>query len=190
MHAQDFQYFSVPGLNGSCDQHWQTQWERLNPDWIRIEQDDWSVPDIDRWSRRISQVLDRSSRPPIVVAHSFGCLATIHAIALRESWVAGALLVAPADPKKFELDVLFESLKIDCTSILVASENDPWMYSHRAHHWANHWGAELINIGAKGHINVFSGLGKWEQGLDILAKLTTCIATSDITEHVLKDGRN
>ena len=190
MHAQDFQYFSVPGLNGSCDQHWQTQWERLNPDWIRIEQDDWSVPDIDRWSRRISQGLDRSPRPPIVVAHSFGCLATIHAIALRESWVAGALLVAPADPKKFELDVLFESLKIDCTSILVASENDPWMCSHRARHWANHWGAELINVGEKGHINVFSGLRKWEQGLDILAKLTTCIATSDITEHVLKDGRN
>ena len=189
MHRQDFQYFIVPGLNGSDDQHWQTQWECLNPDWIRIEQDDWSVPDINRWSRRVSQVLDRSSRPPIVVAHSFGCLATIHAITLRDSWVAGVLLVAPAEPKKFGLDVLFESMKIDCTSILVASENDPWMRSHRAQYWAKLWGADLINIGAKGHINVHSNLGKWEQGLDILAELTSSIATSDISDHTSKGDR-
>ena len=71
----------------------------------------------------------------------------------------------------------------------MASENDPWMHPHRAHHWANHWGAELINFGAKGHISVFSGLGKWVQGLHILAKRTTGLAASNTTEYVLKDVR-
>ena len=36
---------------------------------------------------------------------------------------------------------------------------------------ANRWHADLINIGAAGHINAESGFGPWPQGLELLREL-------------------
>ena len=55
--------------------------------------------------------------------------------------------------------------------LVVASTNDPWMSFRRAAEWADNWGAELINLGAAGHINVNSGYGSWPQGLSIYRSL-------------------
>ncbi|WP_042570518.1 alpha/beta hydrolase, partial [Ralstonia solanacearum] len=48
----------------------------------------------------------RAERPrhaarAVLVAHSFGCLASLHWAAQARDAVAGVLLVAPADPDKF-----------------------------------------------------------------------------------------
>jgi predicted alpha/beta hydrolase family esterase len=53
-------------------------------------------------------------------------------------------------------------------TIMVASDNDPWVSLERAQYFAAHWGSQLVNIGAAGHINADSGYGKWEQGLKLL----------------------
>jgi predicted alpha/beta hydrolase family esterase len=37
---------------------------------------------------------------------------------------------------------------------------------------AKNWGAELVNIGERGHINAESGLGDWPAGREMLNKLT------------------
>jgi predicted alpha/beta hydrolase family esterase len=99
----------VPGLHDSGPQHWQSRWQRQLPNSLRVEQTHWDVPDLKRWSGNVLQVLndlDRRGEDCWIVAHSFGCLASV--FALEQAFKAGALsnvrgifLVAPADPQKF-----------------------------------------------------------------------------------------
>jgi predicted alpha/beta hydrolase family esterase len=43
---------------------------------VRVEQDFWSVPDIERWADRIAETVDAlGPGPHVIVAHGFGCLA-------------------------------------------------------------------------------------------------------------------
>jgi hypothetical protein len=49
-------------------------------------------------------------------------------------------------------------------SIVVASEDDPYVTLHRAQDFATAWGSEFINIGRAGHINTDSGHGPWPEG--------------------------
>ncbi|ASU36437.1 alpha/beta hydrolase [Mucilaginibacter xinganensis] len=53
-------------------------------------------------------------------------------------------------------------------SIVVASTNDYYVTYERATLFAESWGADLVNIGDAGHINVASGFGEWNEGLEIL----------------------
>ena len=66
-----------------------------------VEQEQWGRPELPLWSERLVQVLRESSRPTLIVAHSFGCLTTMHATGLGMFNLAGALLVAPADLERF-----------------------------------------------------------------------------------------
>lgn len=56
-------------------------------------------------------------------------------------------------------------------SVVIASTNDEWVSFDRAQFFAEEWGAELVNVGDKGHINVASGFGEWEEGLELLRRL-------------------
>lgn len=174
-HLADYRVLVVPGLHGSDAAHWQTRWEHRYPLFERVEQDDWSTPDLPRWSQRMAQVLEYSDQPVLVVAHSFGCLTTMHAAnqsaAQRNFNLAGALLVAPADPEKFGVADVLRDARLPCPAIMIGSSNDPWMASHRAAYWADHWGCGFLNEGALGHINAESQLGDWEQGLQQLKQL-------------------
>ena len=61
--------------------------------------------------------------------------------------------------------------KINFNTMMIASEDDPWISMDRATYFAQCWGSELINIGKAGHINVDSGYGEWKEGLEFLKKL-------------------
>ncbi len=166
----------VPGLHDSGEAHWQTWLEEQAPDAERVVQDDWSDPDLPRWSNRLSLYLEREAarRPTesvIVVAHSFGCLAAVQASADHAARIAGLLLVAPADPQRFASceGALEHSLPVP--SLLVASANDAWMSLERAHSLGRRWGSRVINLGLAGHINVQSGFGPWPGVFDLLADL-------------------
>jgi len=161
----------VPGLHGSGPQHWQTRWQRRYPAFERVEQEDWSAPDLATWSRRVQSVLQRSPQRTLLVAHSFGCLAGVHAIRDGRYGVAGALLVAPADPEKFGIAARVGGVRLHCPSVVIGSTNDPWMTAERAAGWARIWGSGFVNAGELGHINAESGLGDWLQGLRQLALL-------------------
>jgi predicted alpha/beta hydrolase family esterase len=164
-NLSEYRVLVVPGLHGSGAAHWQTRWEQLHPAFERVEQDDWSTPDLPRWSQRMARVLEQSNKPVLIVAHSFGCLTTMQSASLGQFNLAGALLVAPADPDKFAVADVLRDARLPCPSIVIGSSNDPWMASHRAAYWADRWGCGFLNAGALGHINAESQLGDWEQGL-------------------------
>lgn len=161
----DYRVLIVPGLNNSGADHWQTRWQQHYPAFERVEQEHWDQPELPRWSDRLAQVLRKSSRPTLIVAHSFGCLTTLHAAILGKFKLAGALLVAPADPEKFGVEKILNDARLNCPALVIGSTDDPWMTSSRAANWADIWGCEFVNAGALGHINAESGLGDWPFGL-------------------------
>jgi hypothetical protein len=161
----------VPGLRGSGPDHWQSWWEAREPRSARAEQDDWHTPDLSRWSARVGEALGRAEAPVWLVAHSFGCLASVHAAARHPGRVAGALLVAPANPDKFGVGPDLPAQRLPYPSLLVGSLDDPWMSFERAADWSARWGSRLVNLGRAGHINVESGFGPWPRGPRLLEEL-------------------
>jgi len=155
----------IPGLHDSGPGHWQTWLQRQYRHARRVHQQDWHTPDLSTWSARIGEVLDRSAPGTrwVAVAHSFGCLALAHHLQTRTGPhpVASALLVAPANPEKFEVQDQLPQAGLGIPSVLVGSENDPWMTLDSARLWAHRWGSRFHNHGPVGHINVESGHGPW-----------------------------
>lgn len=168
---QGFRVVLVPGLHGSGTKHWQTHWKRKFPRFEQVHQRAPHIPDLPVWSEQLHAVLRQSDRPTVVVAHSFGCLATVHRVHMGTANVVAALLVAPADPWKFGVAEVLKSVRLPCPSIVVSSMNDPWMPAASAADWARCWGSTLINAGYLGHINAESGLAEWPAGFSILKRL-------------------
>jgi uncharacterized protein len=174
-------YFTIPGINGSGHDHWQTKWERQYPNFKRVEQRDWTFPNKDAWAsaleRQLRQHSNESNEPIILVAHSMG----VHTVAqLAKNFnikIAGALLVAPPNVKKLEENGLVKGYlpqaldQLPFPSIVVASNNDPYATIEESKEYAEAWGSEFINIGNKGHINADAGLGLWRQGVLLLNQL-------------------
>ncbi|THF65157.1 RBBP9/YdeN family alpha/beta hydrolase [Pseudothauera rhizosphaerae] len=165
----------VPGLNGSGPTHWQSWFETLLPEARRVEQEDWSTAELARWRDRVLARIDGSVGRVVLVAHSFGCLASVAAAAEQPDRIAGALLVAPADPRKFGVGHLLPSGHLGFPSIVVASTDDPWVSLATARHWAGRWASRFINVGARGHINVDSGFGPWPEGFELYESLVATI---------------
>jgi len=161
----------VPGLRGSGPQHWQSLWERRFPRFQRVHQDDWNAPELDRWARKIVEAALPLEEPVLVVAHSFGCLAAVRAEVFQSGLIAGALLVAPANPQRFDVEQSLPRWPLLFPSTVVASGNDPWMPLQAAQQLAADWGSEFVHIGSKGHINGDSGLGEWAEGQQLMHHL-------------------
>lgn len=158
----------IPGLHGSGPGHWQTWWQYQDLRALRVEQENWAIPDIDAWARNIRRAISRIDEPPWIVAHSFGCLASLRMIQESSDGIAGLLLVAPADPDKFSVSDRLPQSELDVPSVLVASTTDPWLCFNKAAHLANIWGSQLVNAGNAGHINTESGFGMWIEGMALL----------------------
>lgn len=165
----------VPGYHGSGKDHWQTWLERQIPNAKRVSGINWEDPIIHKWADAIVQELDTSIHKTVIVAHSFGCLASVVAIAKRPEQVAGIVLVAPADPQRFNVfgarQANFTDLPsiaghlpdhpLKTTGILIGSRDDPWMELQHAYAWSKRWGLDFHDAGNAGHINVESGFGPW-----------------------------
>jgi predicted alpha/beta hydrolase family esterase len=161
----------VPGLHSSGDDHWQTWFETQLPATVRVIQSDWTKADLPEWSRRIRGAIARTPGQILIVAHSFGVLASVQAAADQSDRIGGALFVAPADPDKFGVSDLLPQHNLPFPSVVVASTNDPWMSLHKAAAWADRWGADIVNLGEAGHINADAGFGAWPEGLAIFERL-------------------
>lgn len=161
----------IPGLRSSGPAHWQTWIERHVPNAVRVRQADWSTANLAEWSSRIRRAISQASEPIIIVAHSFGVLAAVQAASDHDHRIAGALLVAPADPERFGVSEMLPAGPLNFPAIVVGSTNDPWMSFDQVTHWADKWGADLINLGAAGHINADAGYGPWPEGLALVDQL-------------------
>jgi predicted alpha/beta hydrolase family esterase len=162
----------VPGLHGSCAYHWQTWLEDRLPLARRVLQADWDKADIGQWADVLEKAILLQSDRVLLIAHSFGCLASVAAASRSASRIAGALLVAPSDTQRFAIDERLVHAKLPFPSTLVASRNDPWMSFPRAQLWAECWGSRFVDVGHKGHINVASGYGPWPDVLPLIAELS------------------
>lgn len=166
----NLRYLIVPGLRNSGPGHWQTHWEQAL-DASRVEQADWNTPDLERWSAQVVAAVNPDPRPVVLIAHSFGTLASVHALRRVAPKVRGLLLVAPAAPEKFGITRLLPQAPLGIPSILVGSQSDPWLSQSRARALAATWDSEFLSLGDAGHVNTESGYGPWADGLNLLERL-------------------
>ncbi|MGJ7489887.1 RBBP9/YdeN family alpha/beta hydrolase [Variovorax sp. ZT4R33] len=165
----------VPGWRDSGPGHWQSLWAEGLDGAVRVEQDDWVSPRRESWVRAIGDLILAQDAPVVVAAHSLGCIATTHLPPQVVARIAGALLVAPADPERRAALNDFAPVpyaKLPYRSVVVASSDDPFCPVRLAGAYARAWGSEFVRMQNAGHINVDSGHGDWPLGLALLQSLT------------------
>lgn len=165
----------VPGWRDSGPGHWQSLWAEGLDGAVRVEQDDWVSPRRASWVKAIGDLILAQDAPVVVAAHSLGCIATAHLPPAAAERIAGALLVAPADPERRAALNDFAPVpyaKLPYRSVVVASSNDPFCPVRLAGAYARAWGSEFVRMQNAGHINVDSGHGDWPLGLALLQSLT------------------
>ena len=164
----------VPGIGNSGPEHWQTRWERQQPEWRRVQQRDWDRPVCAEWVRRLDEAMNRLPAPPLLIAHSMGCLVVAHWASRASSPVHAAFLVAVPDPDGPCFPPAAEGFRpiptepLPFPTMIVASSDDPFGSVAFAKQCAVHWGSRFVEIGALGHINAESGLGDWAGGKALL----------------------
>jgi predicted alpha/beta hydrolase family esterase len=168
----------LPGLGNSGPGHWQRRWSERLETARMIEQDEWDRPQLAPWVANIERAIIMATRPVVLVAHSLGVSAAVHAAQrLQDTKVRGAFLVSPPDHEGETIPpevAPFGHVPRDplpFPSMLVVSTNDPLCTVTRAVDLASAWGSDLHFAGPAGHINADSGHGPWPEGLLMLAEL-------------------
>lgn len=172
--TKDLRVLIVPGWRDSDPGHWQTLWADRYANAVRVQQDNWLTPARAAWVSSITRTILEQPGPVVVAAHSLGSIAITHLPPEAQARIAGALLVAPADPERRSILSDFApvpSRKLPYRSILVASSNDPFCPIRLSGAYARNWGSEFVRVPDAGHINVDSGHGAWPLGLALLQSL-------------------
>ncbi|MBX3577102.1 MAG: serine hydrolase family protein [Rhizobiaceae bacterium] len=177
MKVKDADILIVPGYTNSGPDHWQTRWQAKLSTARRVEQDEWTKPVREDWAERVADAVNGAERPVVLVAHSLGVAALVHAIPRFEKPVAGAFLVAIPDvanpdirPKHLMTFGPYPRDPLPFPSIAVASRNDPFSAFDVAEDTAAAWGSLFVDAGEAGHINADSGYGPWPEGSMAFAK--------------------
>lgn len=169
----------LPGWQNSGPEHWQSRWERRHGD-RRVQQREWFTPKCADWVAALDAAVAAAPGDVVLVAHSLGCMLTVHwaAVSAHTGRVRGALLVAPpqldradAPPELADFRPVPQR-RLPFPATLIFSGNDPFSDAAWSRHQADVWGAQPIDLGARGHINAESGLGDWPEARAIVAKWT------------------
>jgi predicted alpha/beta hydrolase family esterase len=180
----------VPGLRGQVEEHWQARLATTLPN-TRV------VPSFGRPKRDLAgrvadlhRVVEESDGPVTIVAHSAGCLTTVHWAQQHDALglVHGALLATPPDlarplpseyPSPEELRdrgwLPIPTKPLRFPSIVAASTNDALGDPERVQGLADAWGSRLIEVGPVGHLNPAAGYGDWP-GAEALLDVLDCMA--------------
>lgn len=177
MKVTDADILIIPGYTNSGPDHWQTRWEQRLSTAKRVHQKEWSKPVRTDWATAIADAVNGATRPVVLVAHSLGVAAAIHAIPHFRKPVAGAFLVAPPDvannkirPKHLMTFGPYPRDPLPFPAVVVGSSSDHFCAIDVAEELAADWGALFVDAGHAGHINTDSGHGPWPEGTMVFAK--------------------
>jgi predicted alpha/beta hydrolase family esterase len=176
----------VPGIDDSDSTHWQSIWQaEWGPIASRISPHSWKAPDVDDWTAAVDQAVARAGTSDVViVAHGLGCLASAAWLAATSAPIRAAFMVAAPDPRGEHLPTAaaaFAALRpeaLGVPGVMLTSDDDPYCRPHASAGLAKAWGMRVARVGALGHINSASGLGGWQQGRVLLARLLGSTATA------------
>jgi predicted alpha/beta hydrolase family esterase len=178
----------VPGLRGHVEEHWQTRLATTLPHTRVVPSFGRPKHDLAGRVADLHRVVEESDGPVTIVAHSAGCLTTVHWAQQHDAPVHGALLATPPDlarPLPPEYPSL-EELR-DCgwlpiplkplrfPSIVAASTNDALGDPERVRDLAGAWRSTLVEVGPVGHLNPAAGYGDWP-GAEALLDVLDCMA--------------
>lgn len=172
----------VPGVGGSEYEHWQSWLQRQLTDCSRVQQSNWNRPILKEWIAQWVKTVAPLQGPLQIVAHSFGCLTSVAALAEYPELAArvkNLVLVAPANPERFgdagfahqsqqHYAEYFHNLSVNVPARMIISDNDPWLNPEDAQLLAQAWNIQPLSLGKVGHINIASGFGPFPEILDFL----------------------
>jgi predicted alpha/beta hydrolase family esterase len=178
----------VPGLRDHVADHWQTLLQAGLDDAhavVPLRENALSCP---ARVEAIEQALARIDGPVILVAHSAGCLMTVHWANIHRGTaferVRGALLVTPPDlsaawPDKYPSPQVLAGhgwtplprTPLPFPSIVAASSNDPLASLEAVRAMADDWAGQLLELGEVGHMNPASGFGRWPMAGKLIEQL-------------------
>jgi predicted alpha/beta hydrolase family esterase len=171
MRAAEAEILIIPGYLNSGPEHWQSRWERKLSTARRVMQRDWLKPTRAEWAEKIAQEVLAATKPPVLVTHSLGGVAALHAAQQLRNKIAGAFIVAPPSEQVIRelpgVDQNFLPIpraRLPFPAVVVGSNSDPYSDPPFARHLAEDIGAQFIDAGDAGHINVDSGHGPWPDG--------------------------
>jgi predicted alpha/beta hydrolase family esterase len=172
MRTTDLHILIVPGLGGSGPDHWQSRWEQKLSTARRVHQADWERPVLADWTGRIAEAVAAADKPVVLIGHSLGVPAIVHAAPRMAGRVRGAFLVAPPSERALAgieaVDPAFLPFPRDplpFPSVVVGSRDDPYADLPEIEDYAAAWGTDFADAGEAGHINSASGHGPWPEGL-------------------------
>ncbi|MEL6535087.1 MAG: alpha/beta hydrolase [Bacteroidota bacterium] len=170
---------NIPGLRNSDENHWQSHWERSQPEeFMRVQQENWEEPDCETWITKIEQDLASQRHAELIlIGHSIGCMAIVKWYERYGHPIKGALLVAPSDAERDNYPTYIRGFtpiptaQLGFPSIVVGSTNDHVTTLDRTRTFAQQWGSQLVVLENAGHLEPKSGFGAWPQGLEFLRQL-------------------
>src|SRR5690606_4665460 len=98
MKIKDAEILIIPGYTNSGPDHWQSRWQARMGSARRVEQGEWTKPVREDWVANVAEEIGRATKPVVLVAHSLGVAAAVHAVGnIPDGQVRGAFFVAPPD---------------------------------------------------------------------------------------------
>ncbi|WP_280776544.1 alpha/beta hydrolase [Rhizobium sp. SG_E_25_P2] len=177
MKASETDILLIPGHGAPHQDHWQNRWSGKLATARRVEQSSFMEPDRDAWVDAIRKAIADAERPVVLVAHSLGIGAALHALDGNADKIVGGFFVSPPDltlkgphKKIFETFGPYPNAPLPFPSITVASQNDIHGSYEHAGDVSNAWGSFLVDAGNSGHIDIDSGHGPWPEGTMVFAQ--------------------
>jgi predicted alpha/beta hydrolase family esterase len=181
----------VPGLRDAMAQHWQTLLAARLPRVRSVAPMGREILDCAARVAAVEREAQAIEGPLVIVAHSAGCIIVAHWALQTKRAVQGALLATPPDfqspiPQSYTtIKALGDAgwlpvprSRLPFRSIVAASRNDPLGRFKRVAALAFDWGANLVDVGKVGHLNLASGYGNWPQAEDLIAQLSAPQSTA------------
>lgn len=193
----------IPDHGGIPPGHWLAWLAEQVPGSREVPELDCSQAVLAHWAETIRRCLAEAEYTLTLVAHGFGCLAAVVAVADRPDRVDELILVAPADAaafdcagprarrsrheERFRLDHVLPREGLGTHGLVVASRNDPGLSFDAARELAVRWGLDFADAGTAGHLATADGYGPWPWLLKQLQ--THRPAQGSVARTMLRRGR-